>query len=224
MIRAHLCALGLCLQTQERGPEAKSPTTRPSEFGSGETKSTGGNSGLSSLESGLLGVPSPSDLSQLPQSRGLCRDKIPEPNWSGRTSVVLGLGFGAYIRAHGPVLFHWLPSGAGALAPGVGSAPQLTICPCGDPASQTSGALVGQTNTDASLSHPPRLSFSELIYDLRAQAPTPKDRYQNDLNLQLTQQNTQWMMYSDTLSGSFAEPHPSAWHCPLHRWGLKMNE
>ena len=76
-----------------------------------------------------------------------------------------------YTRAC-PIMVHWLSWEACAQAPHLKPAPQFTNWLPEEPEPQTSAALVGQTS-DALLSHPPRLSFSELVSYLRDQACIP---------------------------------------------------
>lgn len=78
---------------------------RPSRFGSGGTKSTGGDSGPSSIKSGLLGDPFPGHLSQqFPQPRCPGVDRFPDTKWKGQPSVAPGTGLRAYT-----VQAHWRP-------------------------------------------------------------------------------------------------------------------
>lgn len=85
-----------------------------------------------------------------------------------------GMGFRAYTRAQGPALAQWLPWEACASAFGLGPTAQLTTCLHVELAPQTSGAWVGQTKADASVSHPPWLSSLELVSGLGDKARCPR--------------------------------------------------
>lgn len=123
MIRAHLCALGLCLQTQERGPEEKSSVNLDPQGLAMERQSP--QEGTVDRAAWSLGSRASLPLRFVTTPTAMTNSL----NLSGRAENqwLLVWVWGLHQGSH-TILAHWLPLGACTCAPGLGSTPQLTTC------------------------------------------------------------------------------------------------